>query len=335
MPDVDVPGAQARVRAVIPPSPVVRAPALSQEVGRPVHLKLESLLETGAFKVRGAAACIQALDARARARGVVTCSSGNHGRAVAFVAQRLGVPATVFVPRWVDPVKLAAIRGHGAEAVVEGESYDEAEARALERAAELGLTFVPPFDHPDVVAGQGTAALEILEQVPDVGEIAAPLSGGGLVGGMAAALIHAGRPDVVVSAVTARRARVMWESIRAGHPVEMPEEDTLAGALAGGIGQDNRLTFALVCDLVHRHVVVDEDAIARAMAYGFRTLGLVLEGGGATALAAVLEGLVDARGPAGDAPLVVVLSGGNVDPAVLAAVVTGSAPPRSGTGPGH
>lgn len=299
---------------------MVGAPSCSELLGREVHLKLESLLATGSFKVRGAAACIQGLDPARRAAGVVTCSSGNHGRAVAFVAERLGVPATVFVPSWVDPVKLAAIRSHGARAVVGGDSYDESEARALERAEAEGLTFVPPFDHPDVVAGQGTVALEILEQVPDVGEVAAPLSGGGLVGGIAAVLADRA-PACLVTAATAWRARVMWESLQAGHPVECPEEETLAGALAGGIGLDNRITFALVRDLVHRHVAVDEAAIAGAMAFAFRRLGLVVEGGGAVALAAALDGRLSSDGPAGDAPLVIVLSGGNVDPAVLARIV--------------
>ncbi|WP_405285055.1 pyridoxal-phosphate dependent enzyme [Gaopeijia maritima] len=314
-------GALARVRAVIPPSPVVGAPTLCARLDRPVHLKLECLNETGSFKVRGAAARIQALGDEDRARGVVTCSSGNHGRAVAFVAERLGVPATVFVPDWVDPVKLAAIRAHRADAVLAGDSYDEAERRALEHAAARGLTFVPPFDDADVVAGQGTVALETLEQVPGVTEIAAPLSGGGLIGGIAAAL-RDHRPAVAVTAVTAHSARVMWESLRAGRPIEMPEDDTLAGALAGGIGLDNRVTFPLVRDLVAHHEIVDEAAIALAMAYAWHELGLVLEGGGAVALAAALEGLLP--GDSSD-PLVIVLSGGNVDLGVLGRVLAGNA----------
>jgi threonine dehydratase len=271
--------------------------------------------------VRGAAACILGIEPARRRRGVVTCSSGNHGRAVAYVAERLGVPATVCVPTWVDPVKLAAIRGHGAEAILAGETYDQAEAVALELSRERGLTFVPPFDHPDVVAGQGTLALELLEQVPDVVEVAAPLSGGGLVAGIAAALAWKA-PEVAVTAVTAWNARVMWESLRAGHPVELEEEETLAGALAGGIGLDNQVTFPLVRDHVTRHHIVREPAIRSAMAYGYRELGLVIEGGGAVALAAALEGLLDA-GPQQDGPLVVVLSGGNVATEVLQGVLTG------------
>lgn len=311
--ELDLAAALAAVRSVVPPTPLLRAPDLDAAAGgRAVWLKLECLQATGSFKVRGAAAHMLALGPEVRGRGVITCSSGNHGRAVAFVAERLGVPATVCVPRWVDPVKLAAIEGHGATAVLAGESYDEAEARALTLARERGWAFVPPFDDEAVAAGQGTAALEILDALSEVGEVAIPLSGGGLAGGMAHALARRA-PGVVVTAVSARRARVMWESLQAGHPLEMDEEETLATALAGGIGLENRVTLALVRDHVHRHLLVDEDAIARAVVAGYRR-GLVLEGGGAVALAALLEGDLT-HGPEG--PLVVVLSGGNLDPKVL------------------
>ena len=303
------------MRRIIRPSPVLWAPDLSERLGRATFFKLESLLATGSFKVRGAAACILGLDPDLRSRGVVTCSSGNHGRAVAFVAEELGIPATVCVPEWVDPVKLAAIRGHGAEGLLAGASYDEAEAVAHELARERGLTFVPPFDHPDVVAGQGTLALELLEQVPTVAEVAAPLSGGGLVGGIAAALAVEA-PHVDVTAVTAWNARVMWESLRADRPVELEEEKTLAGALAGGIGLDNQVTFRLIRDLVSRHRIVYEPDIRAAMAYAYREVGVVLEGGGAVALAAALEGHLDAASGQ-DGTLVVVLSGGNVATNVL------------------
>lgn len=310
--------ALTRVRQVVQPSPLVGAPLLSDMLGRRTVLKLECLFETGSFKVRGAASCILGLTPAERQRGVITCSSGNHGRAVAYVAERVEVPATVCVPSWVDPVKLAAIRDHGAEAILAGDTYDAAEQVALELAVERGLTFVPPFDHPDVVAGQGTIALEILEQAPDTVEIVAALSGGGLVGGIAAALADTA-PEVRVTAVTAENARVMWESLRAGRPVELEEIDTLAGALAGGIGLDNRVTFPLVRDLVKRHEVVDEAAIRRAMRFAFGELGLVVEGGGAVALAAALDGRLS--GP-DEGTLVLVVSGGNVALPVLRDVLS-------------
>jgi threonine dehydratase len=259
-----------------------------------------------------------ALSEGERSAGVVTCSSGNHGRAVAWAAERLGVPAVVCVPGWVDPVKLEAIRSHGAEARLVGESYDEAEGEAERLARETGRVLVHPFDDPLVVAGQGSVALEILEALPEVAELLVPLSGGGLVAGMACAL-EAMASNGHLIAVSARSARVMRASLEAGRPVELPEEPTLASALAGGIGLENQVTFSLVRDLVRHHDEVSEEEIARAMGYGFTDLGLVLEGGGATALATLLAG----RAPEGEGPLVVVLSGGNVDPAVLARILGG------------
>jgi threonine dehydratase len=319
--ELDLDAALAAVRSLVPPTPLVRAPDLDERAGRQVWLKLESLQATGSFKVRGAAAHLLALTEPRRARGVVTCSSGNHGRAVAFVAERLGVPATVCLPRWVDPVKLEAIEGHGADARLAGETYDEVEVHARALADEHGWVFVPSFDDEAVAAGQATIALELLDALPELadgGEVAIPLSGGGLAGGMAYALAERA-PRVRVSAVSARRARVMWESLEAGGPVELPEEETLASALSGGIGLENRVTMALVRDHVHRHVLVEEDAIARAVVAGYRR-GLVLEGGGAVALAALLEGDLS-HGPEG--PLVLVLSGGNLDPEVLGRLIAG------------
>ena len=327
--------ARAAVRRLVPPSPLLEVPALSRRAGRPVHLKLESLQVTGSFKVRGAAARILSLGAEERERGVVTCSSGNHGKAVAWVAGRLGVPAVVCVPDWVDPVKLAAIRESGAEAVLAGPTYDAAAERAWALADARKLAFVHPFDDPWVAAGQGTVALEILDDLPEVGCVVVPLSGGGLAGGIGVALAGRGGGVGVVGA-SAERARVMVESLRRGRPVEMSEEETLASALAGGIELDNRVTFDLVRRFVDTHVVVPEAAVARAMAYAFRSLRLVVEGGGAVGLAALLEGLLDeaapvprdegaavrrAVEPGDDRPLVVVVSGGNVAEDVLAGVL--------------
>lgn len=308
------------VRSVLAPTPLLAAPELSARCGRDVLLKLENLQVTGSFKVRGALACLAALTPAERARGVVACSSGNHGRAVAWAAARSGIDAVVCVPGWVDPVKRAAIEASGAEARLVGDSYDEAEAEATRLATESGRTLVHPFDDRRVVAGQGTLAREILQQRPDVTEVWAALSGGGLIAGIAATLEAHGSVARVV-AVSAQRARVMRASLEAGRPVELPEEPTLASALAGGIGRDNAVTFPLIRDLPLRHLEVGETDIAEAMAFAYRRLRMVVEGGGATPLAALL-GTSEARRPrGGDGPLVVVLSGGNVDPAVLARVL--------------
>ena len=303
---------------------------MSERAGRDVLLKLECLQQTGSFKVRGASARLEALDSDERARGVVACSSGNHGRAIAFVAGRLDVPATVFVPEWVDPVKLDGITAAGADARREGKTFDESEASAISYAAAQGMTYVSAYDDPWVIAGQGTLASEILEQAaaPPSG-IVVPLSGGGLVGGIAAALqleateVGAASPRVI--AVSAKNAAVMLASLKAGRPVDLPEEDTLASALAGGIGLDNRYSFALVRDLVDEHLTVTEDEISFAMRYAVERLRLVLEGGGAVGLAAWLaapEGI--GRDLPEDGPIVLLLSGGNVAASTLAAVLKGA-----------
>jgi len=326
----DFQATRAAIRHLTRVTPLLEATELSGRLGRSVLLKLECLQATGSFKVRGAAACLTSLDAGARARGVVACSSGNHGRAVAFVAQRLAIPATVCVPDWVDPVKLDGIRGHGAEAILVGPTYDECETHAQELARTTGRTFVSAFDDPRVIAGQGTLALEILDALDEPpAAVLAPLSGGGLMAGIAGALrqrLGAAAPTAV--AVTAERAAVLRASLAAGHPVELPEEPTVANALAGGIGLDNRYSFRWVRDLVSEHATVAEDDIRGAMAWAFRDFRLVVEGGGATALAAVLSG---AWRPAEDrdGPVVVVLSGGNVSLDVLDDVLSGPGPART------
>ena len=317
-------------------TPLLQAPALSECLGREVLLKAECLQPTGSFKVRGAAARLEALDGEERARGVVACSSGNHGRAISFVAGRMGVPARVFVPEWVDPVKLAGIRAGGAEAVTTGATYDEAEASAIAEAEAQGRVFVSAYDDPWVIAGQGTIGLELMQQVEGahapLGAVVAPLSGGGLIGGIALAVQAAlGDRAPTVVAASAENAAVMLASVRAGAPIELPEEETLANALAGGIGPENRFSFPLIRDRIDTHVTVTEAQIAAAMQYSLERLHLVVEGGGAVGLAALLAGAwpptdetigEDARG-AGRGSIVVVLSGGNVAMETLVEVLAG------------
>lgn len=323
---LDFAQAIAAVRGIARRTPLLEAPELSEKLGAPVLLKAECLQVTGSFKVRGAAARLAALSEDERKRGVVACSSGNHGRAVAYVAERLGIPATVCVPTWVDPVKLEGIRARGAEALLVGNTFDECELHALDLARTSGRCYVSAYDDPWVIAGQGTLALEILDQLHVVPQaVLAPLSGGGLIGGIAAALQEKLLGDApLIVAVSAANAAVMLASVRAGKPVELPEQETLANALAGGIGVDNQYSFELVRDRVQEHVSVSEAEIEAAMAYAATSLRLVVEGGGAVALAALLSGLwrphTDAPGPA--RPVVVVLSGGNVAPATLASALS-------------
>jgi len=320
--DFDVEAAQGAIEGLVRRTPLVEAPELSARVGRTVLLKLESLQVTGSFKARGAAARIGALGAEERRTGVIACSSGNHGRAVAWAARRFSVPATVYVPEWVDPVKLAGIRREGAEAVLAGATFDEAEARARAAARREGRAYVSAYDDPWVIAGQGTLGLEILEDLPaPPSAVLAPLSGGGLVSGITAALrarLGAAAPPTV--AVSAARARVMLASLEAGRPVELEEEDTVASALSGGIGLDNRWSFAAVRALVDEHVVVSEEQIRAAMAWACTGLRLVVEGGGAVSLAA-LRARRWAPDAGRDGPVVAVVSGGNVSAGLLADVL--------------
>jgi threonine dehydratase len=311
----DVEQARERIAGLVDPSPVIRSPQLSQRLGVPVWLKLECLQPPGSFKVRGAASKLLALDEDQRRHGVVACSGGNHGASVAYVAQLLGIPATICVPETVDPVKLRAIQGSGAEAVVSGATYDDAVevSRRLER--ERGLSFVHPFDDPEVIAGQGTLGLELAEQVPGLTTAVAAVSGGGLIGGLAVAL--KGRlPGVRVIGASARNAAAMVASLAAGHPVDVPSLDTLAEVLGGGIGLDNRWSMAVVRDFVDEHVLITEEEIAAAMVFVLATHRLVAEGGGAVGVAAALAG----RLPQADGPLAIVISGGNTDPAAILAL---------------
>jgi threonine dehydratase len=314
-----------RARDAITPhirrTPVMRVRELEDSGGSRVVLKLENLQVTGSFKVRGAANRLLALSPEETERGVVACSSGNHGRAVAYVAGLKGISAVICVPTWVDPVKKEGMERAGARVILAGDTYDEAENRALALAEQDGRVFVQPFDDPWIAAGQGTLGMELLEEIPGLHTVLVPLSGGGLAGGIAYA-IKERRRDVRVVGVSASRARVMYESLRVGKPVSMPEEETLAEALSGGIGVSNRFTLPLVRELVDEHVLVDEEDIRDAMLYASESLHLLLEGGGAVALAAVLgkRWHVEARGDT--EAVAVVLSGGNVSLTRLKALST-------------
>ena len=303
-------------------TPLLRAPELSDQLGQPVWLKAECLQVTGSFKVRGAAARLSALNEQERMRGVVSCSSGNHGRAVAYVAKKLGIPASVCVPEWVDPVKLGGIKANGADAVLVGSTFDEAETHALELSERTGRTYISAYDDPWVIAGQGTIALEILGQLGESpAAILTPLSGGGLLGGIASVFAESIEDQTCRTvAVSAENAAVMLASVRAGHPIELAEEETLANALAGGIGSNNQYSFKLIQDLVHEHVTVTEKQISDAMRYCAMELSLVVEGGGAVAIAAVQSGTWKPTGVR-DGPLVILLSGGNVAKETLASVL--------------
>ena len=309
---LDIYLARQRIASVARKTPLVHCPLLSERTGGSVYLKLENLQETGSFKIRGAANKLLSLTADEKARGVIAVSSGNHGRAVSYVAKRLGINAVICLSKRVPRNKVGAIKRLGAEVVVYGECYDEAEKRALYLQKERGLTMIEPFDDPFVIAGQGTIGLELLEDFPQVSTAIVPLSGGGLIAGIALALKSA-NPAIRVVGVSMERAPVMYYSLKAGAPIEMEEEETLADGLAGGIGLDNKYTFRMVRKYVDDVVLVSEEAIAEAMAFALEKHHLVVEGAGAVGIAALLQRKVERVGP----NVAVIVSGGNVDIPVL------------------
>jgi threonine dehydratase len=304
--------AQARIDGMAHATPLIRSEPLSEMSEADVYLKLELLQPVGAFKIRGAANKILNLTPEEKERGVVTVSTGNHGRAVAYVARATGIPATVCLSRLVPQNKVDALRALDAEVIVHGQSQDEAEERANQLVERRGLTMVHPFDDPLVIAGQGTIGLELLQDLPDLDTALVPLSGGGLIAGIALALKSA-NPDIRVIGVSMERAPVMVRSLAAGKPVQMPDEPTLADSLQGGIGLENQYTFRMVRELVDGVVLVSEAEIAAAMAFALHEHHLVVEGAGAVGIAALQGGKVRVRGE----KVALILSGGNVDIAQL------------------
>jgi threonine dehydratase len=309
----EIRAARALLDGVITHTPVAGSRALSARCGGPVYFKCENLQRTGSFKIRGAYTRIHRLDAAERARGVVAASAGNHAQGVALAARMLGTAATVFMPERAALPKLAATRGYGADVHLAGETIDGSLAEALAFAERTGAVFVHPFDHPDVIAGQGTVGCEILEQVPDVRTVLVPLGGGGLLGGVAAA-VKATRPDVAVVGVQADAAAAWPASLAAGGPTALTHMRTIADGIA--VGRPGEVTYPQVAALADDLLTVGEDALSRALLHCLERAKMLVEPAGAAAVAAVADHPHRFRTPA-----VAVLSGGNVDPLVLLHVI--------------
>lgn len=308
----DILAASERIRDLVRGTPFKLSPSLSNVAGGPVWLKCEHRQETGAFKLRGASNAAARLGDVA---GVTTASTGNHGRALAHAARKLGLPAVICVSKLVPQNKLDAIEALGAEARVIGASQDEAFAEARRLQRDEGFALIPPFDNADVIAGQGTLGLEILDQVPDAAAIAVPLSGGGLLAGVALAA-KARKPGIRIIGISMQRGAAMAASLQAGHPVEVEELETLADSLGGGIGLENRLTFAMCRDLMDDLILLSEDEIAAGIRHIATQDNEIVEGAAAVGAGAILAGKLRA-----DGPLVLILSGENIDPARHTAIV--------------
>lgn len=291
------------------------SPSLTERTGHPVWLKLEHQQITGAFKLRGATNAVARLGPETG--GVTAASTGNHGRALAHAASAAGIPCIICMSRLVPRNKVDAIRSLGAEIRIVGESQDDAQEEVDRLVADEDFTSIPPFDHPDVIAGQGTLGLEMLEDVPDAATVLVPLSGGGLIGGTAAA-IKGTRPEVRVVGLTMERGAAMQASLEAGHPVRVRELPTLADSLGGGIGLHNRHTFELCRTHVDEVILLSEEEIAGGIRHIYREERQVVEGAAAVGVAALLGGQVRPEGPT-----VSLLSGANIDMDLHARIVAG------------
>jgi len=311
--------ARARIRSLIRKTPLLDAAVLARKTGaRGVVFKPECLQNTGSFKIRGAANKILSLGDAEKKTGVITFSTGNHGKAVAHVAHTLGIPAVVCLSEHVAPYRAERIQALGAEVVRWGRSQDDAEAHYHEMKAARGLIPVVPFDDPIIIAGQATIALEIVADLPEIQVLLVPLSGGGLLAGMALAA-KAINPAIHVVGISLKRSPAMLESLKAGRPVAVEEKDSIADSLLGGIGTTNRYTLPLVEKYVDEHLLVSEDEIKDGMFSVFETHRLIIEGAAAVTVGALLHQKIDVR----KKMVGVLLSGSSIDSKAYLSIIQG------------
>jgi threonine dehydratase len=313
----DIEAARDVVSRVAAVTPMESSRFLAEILGVPVYLKCENLQRTGSYKVRGAYNRMAKLTPDERARGVVAASAGNHAQGVALAARELGIASTIFMPVGVALPKLQATRRYGADVVLRGHTVDEPLRAAAEFAKTTGAVLIPPFDHVDIIAGQGTLGLEILDQVPDLETVIVPIGGGGLISGIASALKLLGARDsrtFRVIGVQAENSAAYPVSLKNGEPTEITISPTIADGIA--VSKPGALNFQIVKDLVDEVVTVSDDDIARALLMLMERAKLVVEPAGAVAVAAILTGQVTSTGAT-----VAVLSGGNIDPLVMERVI--------------
>lgn len=299
--------AQERIAGRVLSTALVPSPSLSEHAGAPVFMKLENHQLTGSFKLRGATNAVLSLSEAERARGVVGVSTGNHGRGLAYAARQAGVRCIICMSALVPSNKVDGIKAQGAEVRIIGQSQDEAQFEVDRLVQDEGMVMIPPFDHPAVIAGQGTVALEILEQNQDIATIVVPLSGGGLISGIALAAKTI-KPAIRIIGVSMTRGAAMYASQQAGKPVQVEELTTLADSLGGGVGMDNAYTFAMVRDLVDDIVLLDEAEIAAGIHHAYWHESEVIEGSGAVAVGALVAGRIKTTGP-----IALLISGKNID----------------------
>ena len=306
--------AAAIVSSVAHVTPILHSNFLTQLTGVEVLLKAENLQRTGAFKIRGAYHRMSKLTAAERKKGVVAASAGNHAQGVALAAKKLGIKATIFMPVGASLPKFDATKNYGAQVVLSGEVFSETLHSAQDYAAKTGAIFIPPYDNLDVILGQGTVGLEVLDQVPDVKNVIVAIGGGGLAAGVATYLKAALGKDVKIWGVQAENASSYVTSLRAGKPTEVKTKRTIADGIA--VARPGKLPFALIQQNIHRVVTVNDDQIAQAIVVLSERSKQVVEPAGAVGVAALMSGAIKPKGKT-----VVVLCGGNIDPLLMQKVI--------------
>ncbi|MEH6834110.1 MULTISPECIES: hydroxyectoine utilization dehydratase EutB [Falsihalocynthiibacter] len=323
--------ARQRIASGIRQTPLVASPSLSALCAADISLKLEQTQITGSFKLRGATNAVRSLSQAQKDAGIVGVSTGNHGRGLAYAAAQAGVRCIICMSELVPQNKVDGIKSHGAEVRIVGRSQDDAQVE-VDRLVAEGMTMLPPFDHLDIIAGQSTVALEMLEQAPDLQTVLVPLSGGGLISGMAM-VMKAVNPAIRVVGISMEHGAAMYECLKAGKPIFVEEKPTLADSLGGGIGLENAYTFAMTRDLVDDVVLVTEAEIAAAIRHAYWEERQVIEGSGSVGIAALLAGKITNPGTC-----VSLISGQNIDMALHKRLIDGedvdvSAKPQNTGGP--
>ena len=296
-------------------TPLIHSLALSKNLE--VYLKLECLQVTGSFKLRGATNKLLSLTNEQKNKGVIAVSTGNHGKGVAHAAKQIGIKSTIFMSSMVPEHRKKAIESLGATVEIIGNNSDEADLYAREFAKKNNITLVDPFDDLDVIAGQGTVGLEMLEAMPDIDSVIIPTSGGGLIGGIALA-IKLQKPNVKIIATSMKRGPSMYESLKAGKPVDVKEEETLADCLGGSIGLENQYTFGICKDVIDDFILIDEPKIAEGIKFNFEKHKLVTEGAAATSIMAVKDQLSSHFGK----NTICLLCGGNIDSELFGKIIS-------------
>ncbi|MGM0498642.1 MAG: threonine ammonia-lyase [Bacillota bacterium] len=310
----DIKKAREKLKGVAVKTDLDKSRTFSKMSGNEVYLKLENLQRTGSFKIRGAYNKISNLTEDEKKNGVVAASAGNHAQGVALAATQMGIKSTIVMPEGAPIGKINATQGYGADVILSGESYDEAHAEEERFAKENGATIIPAFNDPDVIAGQGTIGLEILEDLPDVDVVITPIGGGGLLSGVAVALKES-NPDIEVIGVEAANAACMAESMKEGCLANLDKVDTIADGIA--VKRPGDITYKIISEYVDHVVTVEEEEIAHAISLLMERAKLIVEGAGATTLAAVLNDKINIHGK----KIAIVLSGGNIDLDMISTII--------------